>query len=108
MKTNISELNVVLFPQKNGDRQVWVAQCVSMDFAAQGATIEEAQANFTGTLDTHIALCLKHGETPFQNVPPAPAWFQRDFEMMESESESQTIGEQTNKRRMIFKHAMAA
>lgn len=85
MKIQAKELSVLLFPQKIGDNQLWVAQCVDLDFAAQGATIEQAKANFRSTLDTHIALCLKHGEEPFVNVPPAPAWFQRDFAAGENE-----------------------
>lgn len=84
-----------------------VAQCASYDFAAQGATIEEAQANFSGTVNAHIALCLKHGEIPFSNVPPPPSWFGRDFEMIQAESQTQEIGERSAKHRMIFKHAFA-
>jgi predicted RNase H-like HicB family nuclease len=107
MKIQAKELNVLLFPQKSGDNQLWVAQCVDRDFAAQGATIEQAKANFSSTVDTHIALCLKHGEEPFVNVPPAPAWFQRDFEMIKNASDTEIVGDRTPIRRMIFKHAFA-
>jgi hypothetical protein len=108
MKTqNAKELNVLLFPQTGGDKQLWVAQCIDLDFAAQGATIEQAKVNFAGTVDTHFALCLKYGETPFENVPPAPAWFQRDFGMIKSEADTEVVGDRTAKRRMIFKHAFA-
>ncbi|HXC34882.1 MAG TPA: hypothetical protein VNV43_03355, partial [Candidatus Acidoferrales bacterium] len=107
MKTT-HQINVVLFPQHNGDSPMWVAQCVNMDFAAQGKTLPEAQKNFIGTINTHVALCIKHGQTPFQHVPPAPGWFQRDFEMIEAAPDSKPVVERVSQSRMIFKHALAA
>ena len=102
---NSKELNVVLFPQSCSAGQLWVAQCINKDFAAQGKTPEDAKANFTGTIETHFALCLKNGEEPFQNVPDAPSWFHRDFEsLQQSESAPITGG---GARRVIFKHALA-
>ena len=104
---NTNELNVVIFPQSCGDSQVWVAQCINKDFAAQGNTLEEAKENFTGTIMSHFALCAQFGEIPFENVPPAPTWFGRDFENFEQSENAAISGGKSGERRVIFKHALA-
>ena len=100
-------LNVMLFPQTNCDGAVWVAQCVDFDFAAQGETMAKAQSNFSKTIAAHIAICLKNRRAPFKNVPAAPAWFARDFQMITKATKTKPIHGASTRRQMIFKHAMA-
>jgi predicted RNase H-like HicB family nuclease len=102
-------LNVMLFPQGCGSEMVWVAQCVTHDFAAQGKTITQAQENFSNTLRTHVILAVQNGEKPLENVPPAPAWFAREFEQASQESvKTVPRNASSGPRQVIFKHVLAA
>ena len=99
----------MLFPEGSGKDQVWIAQGIEHDFAAQGKTLESAQKHFMKTIETHIAVCEKYGDNPFEGIPPAPSWFLREYELAQSETIQELPVKSAIKRRpmpMIFKHAL--
>lgn len=101
-----SELNVVITKHSCAEGQMWVAQCIDKDFAAQGKTLEHAKANFADTIRAHVALSNKFGEKPFENVPDSPKWFISDFENSEF-TENAVIAEgETCEQRLTFKHKL--
>ena len=56
-----------------------VAQCIEYDIAAQAPTLGELQARFDLAIVATVALAIEHGEDPFANVGPAPAWYVEEF-----------------------------
>ena len=69
-------LRVVLIREEN----LWVAQCLEFDIAAQGATIIEAQSSFVRTFVGQALLDVAAGKRPFADFKPAPDWYVEQFE----------------------------
>ena len=61
-------INVVLV--RDGD--MWVAQGLEYDIAAQGTTIAETKNAFTRVLCSQVVLDLHHGDSPLAGFEPAP------------------------------------
>lgn len=102
-------LKVMIFPQSCANSTVWVAQCITHDFAAQGNSLEQAQQNFANTLQTHVLISERNNEAPFANVPPAPAWFERQFESASERTVKDVPGKTpAGLRQVIFKHVAPA
>lgn len=59
--------------------QMWVAQCLEHDLAAQGPSLEEARVAFERTLAAQVQLDLSRGLTPLEGIPPAPQEYFRIF-----------------------------
>lgn len=59
---------------------MWVAQCLEHDIAAQGKTLDEVQNKFHQTFIGQVILDLEAGKQPLKNVPKAPAEFLKMFE----------------------------
>lgn len=58
---------------------VWVAQCLEHDIAAQGRSIEAAKASFEHVFLGHVKLDESAGREPLANVPPAPDFYWERF-----------------------------
>jgi hypothetical protein len=69
-------LRAVVF--KSGD--FWVGQCLEHDIAAQAKTINELPYQLQRAIVGHVVIAIEHKMEPFENVPPAPARFERMFE----------------------------
>jgi hypothetical protein len=70
-------LQVVLLPEHGQ----WVAQALDHDFAAQGATQEEALSALVHTIGSHIYVAKRRGiADPLANVPAAPDTYWSLFE----------------------------
>lgn len=72
-------LQVVLFRERAGAEDVWVAQCLEYDIAAQGKDLDEAKSAFERTFAGEVLLALESGEVPLASVPPAPRRFREMF-----------------------------
>lgn len=79
MSTQKFRFQIVLLPE-GGE---WVAQCLNVDVAAQGATIHEAREALAKALSEHIVLALHLGEQPFHGLPPAPQGYWERFRVGE-------------------------
>lgn len=73
-------LHVLLFRERAGGDEVWIAQCLDYDIAAQGSTIREAQADFERTFVGEIVLALERGEVPLSGISPPPSRYRRMWE----------------------------
>ena len=71
-----SKIKVLLFPE--GD--YLIAQCLDYDLAVQGRTIHKLKDRFVSILKAHVFLAKENGETPFENLSPAPAEYWRQWE----------------------------
>ena len=63
--------------------ELWAAQCVDYDFAAQGASVREAKRAFEKTVIGQILFDLKRGERPLSGFKPAPESYREKFEESE-------------------------
>jgi hypothetical protein len=61
-------LHVVIF---QGQRY-WVAQCLEIDLATQGADLVQLAERFERVLQTHVEISRERGDDPFTCLPPAP------------------------------------
>ena len=67
-KTLDFKLSVLLV--REGD--LWVAQCLQYDIAAQGKTITEAKHAFCRTVSGQVCVDLRHHVEPLSGFLPAP------------------------------------
>lgn len=101
-----ANLHVLLFRERAGDDDVWIAQCLDYDIAAYGRTIREAQAQFEQTFIGEVVLALERGEVPLVGILPPPSKYRRLWEeaielakpipMTASADLSRAIGENPN------------
>ncbi len=56
--------------------EIWAAQCLEYDIAAQGNDEQEALARFRLTMQGQIALNKRDGKEPLVDIPcaPIPYW----------------------------------
>lgn len=66
---------------------LWVAQCLEYDIAAQGPTVDAAKEAFVRAFAAQIAVALHHGEEPLATFGPAPRYYWDRF------SEAQRLAE---------------
>ena len=74
-------LHVLLFKERVGPQDVWVAQCLEHDITAQGDTVREAQKDFERTVRGEIVLALEAGREPLAGIAPAPSRYQDLWEL---------------------------
>ena len=72
--------------------QMWVAQCLEHDLAAQGPSLETARIAFERTLAAQVQLDLSRGLAPLAGIPPAPQEYFQIF--AEAEFQVQPLQEQ--------------
>ena len=70
MGTQSQPVRVSVLLHKDGD--VWVAQCLEKDLAAQGRTEPEAKKRFLAVLGAQIAWDLHDGRAPLSSLRQAP------------------------------------
>jgi hypothetical protein len=87
MSTQTFRFQIVVQPEAGA----WVAQCLNVDVAAQGATIHEAREALAQTLSEHIVLALHNGETPFDGLPAAPHEYWERFRSAERLADPEPI-----------------
>jgi hypothetical protein len=78
----------VLFTQE-GD--LWAAQCIDHDIAAQGKTIGEAKQVFERTIIGQILRDIKDGREPLAAFPPAPKSYREKFDQAEELADKRPI-----------------
>lgn len=76
--TKVAQMNLRVVLIREGE--AWVAQCLEFDLAAQGSTLAEAQAAFTRLFLGQAMVDASLGKAPFENTPPAPAWYVEQYE----------------------------
>ena len=59
--------------------EMWVAQCLQYDIAAQGKTITEAKAAFARTFAGQVCVDLHHKVKPLSEFSQAPAEYWTRF-----------------------------
>jgi hypothetical protein len=69
-------VRAVLF--REGD--VWVAQCLEYDFAAQAKTRKRLQQELQNAIRTQIQMSEESGNEPFAGFAPAPEKYWRMYE----------------------------
>lgn len=62
-------INAILFERDPGE---WVAQCLEYDIGAQADTLPNLFYELQRSLVGHVAMCLQHGQKPFESLPSAP------------------------------------
>ena len=70
---------------------VWIAQGLQVDIAAQGATIAAVREAFTLTVAAQLALAKHHGEEPLATFQPAPPVFWEKFSQAEAGALAQPL-----------------
>lgn len=78
------ELNLLVFREQAGDREVWVAQCLQYDICVQAPTLDKLQHRFERTLLNNLVLAVENGEEPLANFSPAPSIFVKAWEKAET------------------------
>jgi hypothetical protein len=69
----VINIDVLLLREPAGAKDVWVAQGLQYDIAAQGATLKEAQNRFIRTLEENLALGFSRGaKEPLADFKKAP------------------------------------
>ena len=58
--------------------EVWCAQCLEHDIAAQGETVDQAMMELTKMLAAEAALQQEMGSS-LDAIPAAPAWYWKKF-----------------------------
>lgn len=61
------------------DRNVWVAQCIDFDLAAQGESPREAMETFKRLFEMQIDIDRKAGKPPLEEIPSPPHWYEERF-----------------------------
>lgn len=74
---------------KDGD--LWVAQCIDRDIAAQGRSVSEAKRAFEHTIIGQILFDLKRGKEPLSDFRPAPASYRAKFDEAEQLMDTKPI-----------------
>jgi hypothetical protein len=69
-------LRAVMF--KSGD--FWVGQCLEHDIAAQAKTVTDLPYQLERAIIGYVVVALDNKMEPLENVPPAPARFERMFQ----------------------------
>lgn len=72
-------LHVVILRESNGEKEMWVAQCLEYDIVTQSHDLKSLFEKFQLIITGHIALALKHQEQPFANLKPAPSQYWTQF-----------------------------
>lgn len=62
------------------DAGQWVAQCIEVDVAAQGSTVDEAVERLGSLLNSEADYTQKRFGKPFAGIDPAPARFEAMWE----------------------------
>jgi hypothetical protein len=85
MENNLT-VRVLVFQEKTNDGQKWwVAQCLEYDLATQAPTIDALNYETQRLFVAHIASAESEGLTPFECLPPAPQWYWKKFQSIETE-----------------------
>ena len=71
-----NHIRVIVF--REGD--VYVAQCLEYDIAAQAATIEGVIDRLELTLDAEFAYCEESSKKPHESISPAPNYYHNLWE----------------------------
>ncbi len=69
------QLKVIVFNEKTGNYNIWVAQCLDFDITAHGEKLEDALYEFDRLFFGQIQAALDAGVTPFKSIPKAPDFF---------------------------------
>lgn len=69
------QLSILLF--KEGTQ--WVAQCLELDVAAQGDSLEDAKDHLLLTLSAEAFADIERGEEPWSSLKQAPSEFYGRF-----------------------------
>lgn len=73
------------------DNDLWAAQCVDYDIAAQGRSITEAKKAFEQTIIGQILFDLKRGKEPLADCRPAPESYREKFAEAEQLADKKPI-----------------
>ena len=74
MTTQHFQVRVLLFKDENSPN-MWNAQCLEHDIAAQGRTVSAVQKAFAQAFVGQILADVKHGKTPLEGLSEAPQRF---------------------------------
>jgi hypothetical protein len=73
---NTSRLRILLFTEQD----IWVAQCLDFDIAAQGKDISNALDSLERVFVGQMILDQKRGRKPLERISPAPEKYWNRFE----------------------------
>jgi hypothetical protein len=85
MKTTNFKMKVLFIKEKD----VWVVFCLEHSLVAHGSTIEKAMGAFEKVVVSQVALNEHFHEKPFSGCKPAPALFQKTYEIADRLSAEQ-------------------
>ena len=71
MKRLDFSVTVLLLREENR----WVAQCLEHDIAAQSDTIPGVKRAFAKAFVSQVAVNIRHGKKPLEDVPKAPDFY---------------------------------
>lgn len=73
------------------DGDLWAAQCIDYDIAAQGRSIREAKMAFEKTIIGQILFDITRHKQPLADFRPAPESYREKFEAGERLADSEPI-----------------
>ncbi len=68
-------LSVLLWQEDN----LWLAQCLQYDIAAQAKTLGDLRYELERILVGHLVISAENGAEPFEDIPPAPTEFWQKY-----------------------------
>lgn len=77
MKIGALSLRAVVFQ----DSGYWIAQCIEVDVAAQGGSVDEAVERLESLLTYEAQYTERRFGKPFAGIDPAPARFQKMWDI---------------------------
>jgi len=81
--STIAPINFVVSVLLRRENEMWAAQCLEYDLAAQGQTISEAKEAFEKTFVGQIIVDIKSGKQPLEGVQQAPREYWDKFKTAE-------------------------
>lgn len=70
---SLQDLKVLLSQDHTGG--TWIAQCLEVDIAAYGSSVQAVMAAFNQVIVEHVTESLEQGHVPFENQQKAPQVF---------------------------------
>ena len=76
----VLRFDLAIMRESNGEKEVWVGQCLQYDIVTQADSMEELSKRFQRILIGTMILALKNGERPFANLKAAPARYWKAYQ----------------------------
>ena len=66
------KISAIVYPESDGERRVWIAQCLEYDIVSQGETIEKVMNRLARDIAATICVSDQEGKKAFEGISEAP------------------------------------